>query len=206
MATLGVIVFGGAAVSLARGDVSPAYAAAIGLVLLALAGLGIAAWKAVRSRAVRHRMFAAAQAALEKVRIRLDVAAWRESADAMATSMADRRAVLHIVRWSAINWLTDVAALWLLFLGFGYRMHVGVLVVGYGLANLLVAFPVTPGGLGLVEAGLAGTYTAFGAPGGIAVVAVLAYRLVSYWLPVLAGVPAYLGAGRAERREARAGA
>ncbi|MGH2705940.1 MAG: hypothetical protein ACRDJ4_12880 [Actinomycetota bacterium] len=57
-----------------------------------------------------------------------------------------------------------------MFLGFGYRMHVGIL--GYRVANLLVALPVTPG-VGVVEAGLAGTYTAFGVPGSIAVVAVL---------------------------------
>lgn len=204
MTTLGGIVFVGAALSLARGDVSPVYAAAVGLVLLALASLGIAAWKAVRSPAARHRMLGVIEAALEKVRIRADVAAWRASVDAMAAAVANRRAMLKIVRWSALNWVTDIAALWLMFLAFGYRMHIGVLVVGYGVANLLAAFPVVPGGLGLVEAGFAGTYAAFGVPGSITVVAVLAYRLVSYWLPVLAGVPGYLGAGRAERREARA--
>jgi hypothetical protein len=56
MATLGVTVFGGAARSLSRGEASPAYAAAVGLALLVLAGLGIAAWKAVRSQAIRDRM------------------------------------------------------------------------------------------------------------------------------------------------------
>jgi uncharacterized membrane protein YbhN (UPF0104 family) len=43
------------------------------------------------------------------------------------------------------------------------------------------------------------TLAAFGVPEGIAVVAVLIYRLVSYWLPTIAGIPAafsVLGRGR----------
>lgn len=196
MATLGVIVFAGSAASLARGDVSPAYAAAIAVVLVVLASMCGAAWKAIRSAAFREHLFQLVNRVLHKVRIRLDVEAWREAADSMASVLTRKQHVGSIVCWSAANWLGDVLALWLLFLAFGYKMHVGVLLVGYGVANLLVAIPLTPGGLGVVEAGLAGTYAAFGVPGGVAVVAVLGYRLVSYWLPVLAGVPPYLGAGK----------
>jgi uncharacterized protein (TIRG00374 family) len=66
-----------------------------------------------------------------------------------------------------------------------------VLLVGYGLANLISALPeLTPGWLGVIETSVAVALSTFGVPTGIAVVAVLLYRLVSYWLPTAAGVPA----------------
>jgi len=58
-------------------------------------------------------------------------------------------------------------------------------------AKLLALIPITPGGLGLVEAGLSGLLILAGVPGGDAVVATLAYRLISYWLPIFVGPFAY---------------
>jgi uncharacterized protein (TIRG00374 family) len=54
-------------------------------------------------------------------------------------------------------------------------------------AQFLGTLPITPGGLGFVEAGLSGTLALAGVPAGAAVVATLAYRLVSFWLPIPAG-------------------
>jgi uncharacterized protein (TIRG00374 family) len=51
---------------------------------------------------------------------------------------------------------------------------------------------VTPGGLGVVEAGLVGTLALAGVPAGPAAVATLAYRLGSYWLQLPAGLVAYV--------------
>ena len=59
-------------------------------------------------------------------------------------------------------------------------------------ALLLGMIPITPGGLGFVEAGLYGTLTLAGVATGQAVLATLMYRLASYWLPILAGPVAYL--------------
>jgi hypothetical protein len=53
-------------------------------------------------------------------------------------------------------------------------------------------FPVTPGGLGIVEASLSGLLILAGVRPGYAVLATLAYRIASYWLPLLAGLLAYL--------------
>ncbi len=55
----------------------------------------------------------------------------------------------------------------------------------------------TPGGLGAVEAALAGGLTAAGVSGDIAVSAVLLYRLATFWLPV---APGYLAFGWLQRR------
>jgi uncharacterized protein (TIRG00374 family) len=54
-------------------------------------------------------------------------------------------------------------------------------------AQFLGTLPLTPGGLGFVEAGLTGTLVLAGVSAGAAVVATLAYRLVSFWLPIPAG-------------------
>jgi uncharacterized protein (TIRG00374 family) len=66
----------------------------------------------------------------------------------------------------------------------------GVLLA-YCVAQILAALPFTPGGLGFVEAGLTGTLALAGVSAADAVVAVLAYRLVSYWLPLPAGLVAW---------------
>ena len=65
-------------------------------------------------------------------------------------------------------------------------------LLAYAAANIVALIPLTPGGLGIVEADLASLLVLAGVPSGPAFVATLAYRLVSYWLPVLIGGPAYL--------------
>jgi uncharacterized protein (TIRG00374 family) len=62
--------------------------------------------------------------------------------------------------------------------------------------------PITPGGLGFVEAGLTGTLALAGISAGAAVVATLAYRLVSFWAPIPLGGVAYWLFGRRYRAPA----
>jgi len=66
-----------------------------------------------------------------------------------------------------------------------------LIVVAYVSAVVLALIPITPGGLGFVEAGLTGVLTLAGIPASEAVLATLLYRLASYWLPVIAGPIAY---------------
>jgi putative heme transporter len=56
--------------------------------------------------------------------------------------------------------------------------------------RLLSAIPITPGGLGIVDVGLAGALTAFGADKPAAVGAVLLYRVLTWLPPVLLGAVA----------------
>ena len=67
-----------------------------------------------------------------------------------------------------------------------------VVLLAYAAAGIVALFPLTPGGLGIVEASLSGLLILAGVRGGYAVLATLAYRIASYWLPLLAGPPAYL--------------
>lgn len=62
--------------------------------------------------------------------------------------------------------------------------------MSYYLGTLGNALPL-PGGIGGVEAGMIGAFVAFGVPARLAVLAVLAYRTISYWLPTIPGAVAY---------------
>jgi uncharacterized protein (TIRG00374 family) len=89
-------------------------------------------------------------------------------------------------------------------LGFDYFCLLGALratgssprpslvLLAYSASSILALLPLTPGGLGIVEASLSGLLVLAGVSASDAVVATLAYRLASYWLPLLAGLIAYL--------------
>ncbi|MEZ5114959.1 MAG: YbhN family protein [Candidatus Nanopelagicales bacterium] len=69
----------------------------------------------------------------------------------------------------------------------------------YSIALILTSFPITPGGLGTVDAALVGLLSAFGAPGSVAVAADLVWRLVWFLPQLLVGAVA-LGVYALERR------
>lgn len=110
----------------------------------------------------------------------------------LRTMTADRPLMLRIVGWAAANWLLDAAALWVFLSAFGHRAPVDGLLISYGLAFVLAAVPVTPGGLGVVEAVLTAALVGFGASRGVAILGVISYRLVNFWLPIPLGAAAYL--------------
>lgn len=116
------------------------------------------------------------------------------------------RLVFRAVGWAAANWLLDAASLWVFIAAFDHRTNVVGLLVGYGLANVLAALPITPGGLGIIEGVLTPTLVGFGVPGGVAVLGVVSWRLVNFWLPIPLGGLAYLSLRLApdERRGRRA--
>lgn len=74
----------------------------------------------------------------------------------------------------------------------GGRPTPGLVLLAFVAAKVLGMIPITPGGLGFVEAGLTGALVTAGVPTGQAVVATATYRVVSYFQPVAAGAVAYL--------------
>ena len=95
-------------------------------------------------------------------------------------------------------WGFDIAALGCSFLAFGGHPALAVLVLGYFLGTFGSLLPL-PAGIGGVEGAMIATFVAFGIPAGQAVVAVLAYRAVSFWLPTIPGVVGYLALRRTVR-------
>ncbi len=102
-----------------------------------------------------------------------------------------RRTLWTAFTWAGLNWLLDAACLWVFIWSFGTRVSPIDLLVAYGLANVLAAIPVTPAGLGVVEGVLIPTLVGFGVPHSQAILAVLAYRLVNFWIPIPIGGAAY---------------
>jgi len=109
--------------------------------------------------------------------------------DEMATTFGTRwwEAVLTSVgRWG-LDYLALLAALGAV----GAKANPSIVLIAYVVSCFLGMIPLTPGGLGFVEAGLAGTLALAGVGGAAAAAATLAYRLVSFWLPLPAGPVAY---------------
>jgi len=103
--------------------------------------------------------------------------------------------LLGAVAW----WGFDIATLWACFHAFGASPDKGVIVMAYFVGWIANTLPL-PGGIGGVEGGMIGAFSAFGVNVETAVVAVLAYRAFSFWLPTLPGVVAYLQLRRTVNR------
>jgi uncharacterized protein (TIRG00374 family) len=103
-----------------------------------------------------------------------------------------KMALTAAVGKSLFDYLALVAALYAV----QARPDPSLVLLAYVAGSFLGLVPLTPGGLGFVEAGLTGTLVLAGVDAGPAAVATLAYRLVSFWLPLPAGGVAYWLFGR----------
>ncbi|MDQ2750201.1 MAG: YbhN family protein [Actinomycetota bacterium] len=105
---------------------------------------------------------------------------------------SDRRLLLRVVIFALTNWLLDAGALWSCVRAFGHTLGPDGLLVPYGIANVLAAVPITPAGLGVVEAFLIPALVGFNVPRGVAILGVLSWRAISFLLPIPIGLAAYL--------------
>jgi uncharacterized membrane protein YbhN (UPF0104 family) len=87
-------------------------------------------------------------------------------------------------------WGFDICVLWACFHAFGSAPPFTVILMAYFLGMVGNLLPL-PGGLGGVEGGMIGAFAAFGVNLDQAVLAVLAYRAISFWLPTVPGAIAY---------------
>jgi uncharacterized membrane protein YbhN (UPF0104 family) len=94
--------------------------------------------------------------------------------------------LLGAVAW----WGFDISVLWAMFHAFGSPPPFTVIWMAYFLGMLGNLLPL-PGGLGGVEGGMIGAFAAFGVDFNLAVLAVLSYRAISFWLPTIPGAVAY---------------
>jgi len=88
-------------------------------------------------------------------------------------------------------WYADIAVLWASFHAFGEAPPVAVCVMAYFVGMVANLLPL-PGGIGGVDGGMIGAFIAFDVEPGLAIVAVLVYRGIAFWLPTIPGAIAYL--------------
>jgi uncharacterized membrane protein YbhN (UPF0104 family) len=96
-------------------------------------------------------------------------------------------------------WGFQILVLWAAFHAFGEPPPWAVLIQAFFLGMLGNLLPL-PGGVGGVEGGMIGAFAAFGVDSGLAVVAVLVYRALTFWLPLIPGVIAYFRLRRTVER------
>jgi uncharacterized protein (TIRG00374 family) len=189
---LNVLLWISLMVSIPLSGYRPVYTsvAIVGAVILALIGiliLGVTRGekRAARIlRAVGQRIPGVGSDRLERVAY--------EAAGSIRRLGRDRRVLTESLTWAALNWLLDAASLWCFIAAFGrYANPVG-LFAAYGIANVLGAIPVTPGGLGIIDTVTPLLLVGFGLTRSVATLGVLAWRLVNFWLPIPTGAIAYV--------------
>ena len=142
-------------------------------------------------------------------KLRLDedkfAAALHQVAERLEELAGDRQLLRKVVFWALANWLLDAASLWVFVRAFGGTLSLDALLVAFGLANVLAAIPILPGGLGVVDATYLTTLVGFGIPRRVVVASIGTYRLAQYLMPIALGAMAYaslrVGPWKIEKRD-----
>jgi uncharacterized protein (TIRG00374 family) len=100
-------------------------------------------------------------------------------------------------------WAWDNAVLWATYHAVGADVPLSIVLMGYLIGQLGGLLPL-PGGVGGIDGGLIGTLIVYGAPAAATAAAVLAYRVILFWLPLLLGAIAFASLRRALAEPQRA--
>jgi uncharacterized protein (TIRG00374 family) len=113
-----------------------------------------------------------------------------------------RRGEALVIAGAIGYWAFDNAVLWATYHAFDTTVPLTVILMGYLIGQLGGLLPI-PGGVGGIDGGLIGTLIVYGAPAAATAAAVLAYRVILFWLPLIVGGIAFLslrkGLNRPER-------
>jgi putative heme transporter len=88
-------------------------------------------------------------------------------------------------------WAANIGILWASFHAFDVAVPLGVVVQAFFIGMIANLFPLAPGGVGAVDAGMIGAFVLFGIPEGAVFPAVLTYRVIAFWLPIPPGIVAF---------------
>jgi undecaprenyl-diphosphatase len=122
----------------------------------------------------------------------------RKAAASLTDVVTDPGRVFALLGGSAGVTLMYIAALAAVVQAFGGGLTIPQVGAAYLVAAALGSVSPTPGGLGAFEAALVAALTGYGMRNGEAVAAVLTFRLLTFWLPVL---PGWLTFEQMQRRE-----
>lgn len=187
---LNVLLWAGLVISLPMRGFSPLYvlAALFGVLTMAVGAvivIGLMEGKSSYERPVRWLA----------VRLRRDPdsasALVRNIGARLETLSRDRRLLRRVVANSSCNWLLDAASLWCFLHAFDQNLGIDALLISFGIANVLAAIPISPGGLGVVDWAYLTTLVGFGLPLAQARLGVASYRSGQYLLPILVGLILY---------------
>ena len=126
---------------------------------------------------------------------------------ALIDGTAEARRVVGAREWPVIAgsigyWAFDNAVLWATFHAFGSSPPLMVILLGYLIGQLGGLLPI-PGGIGGIDGGLIGTLIVYGTPAATTAAAVLTYRVILFWLPLIVGAFAFASLRRGLNRPDR---
>jgi uncharacterized protein (TIRG00374 family) len=201
---LNVIFWTGLIMSIPFRGVNEAYslAAVAGIIIIGLAGGLVVGIMDGSGRAERLLRWIARRFRTDEDKF---AAALHQVAERLEELVRDRPLLRKVVFWAMANWLLDAASLWVFVQAFGGTLSLDALLVAFGLANVLAAIPILPGGLGVVDATYLTTLVGFGIPRRVVVAAIGTYRLAQYLMPIALGALAYaslrVGPWKIEKRD-----
>jgi putative heme transporter len=201
-----VVVIAGALVS-----TNPAAATAGligGLTLIVPLALGLIAVRVPRVALLLERLAVRALGLVQRVihkPVGDPAALIAQARDEVSSLHLQGRSWAKLAMFSLINWLADAGCLAAAIKAAGLPLPVRSIVLIWSVAAAATTLNLTPGGLGVVEAALIAALVATQLPTSEATTAVLAYRLVSFWLVLAVGwmvYPLVLRRGRRTRSPA----
>jgi uncharacterized protein (TIRG00374 family) len=183
---LNVILWVALIVSIPMRGVNKLYgtAAILGVVIMGFAAALVFGLMEGTGRAERFLRWCARKLGMNEDRAG---AAVRQIGGRLEDLAKDRQLLFRVAFWAAMNWLLDAASLWVFLRAFGPPLAIDALIISFGLANVFAVIPITPGGLGVVEAIYIPTLVGFGLSRAQATVGVLTYRMAQFWFPILLG-------------------
>ncbi len=164
-------------------------AAAVLVVLLFLATL-LVFW-----RPLRLRLLSAARRAVYRL-ARRDISTTLDDFDAnvtrgIAAFRRQRTQLALLLLLVALDWSFSILALGACFDAIGEPLKLGVLISGFSIGTTAGVLSMAPGGLGVQEGSMAGIYALLGAPLHQAILAVILFRVLYYFVPYLASLSLY---------------
>jgi hypothetical protein len=161
----------------------------LGLTLVLLLGL----WRPAALRSLLARVQSAVNRIAAFLRLKAFLSAgWadrnaEEFSQAAAAIKAHPRRLAKTFAAALLAHLLEMTTLYMLARAFGAQLHPGVLVAGYAVGILFWLVAITPSGIGVVEGVMALVFTTLGVPGAQSAVIAVAFRGLTFWLPLVIG-------------------
>jgi putative heme transporter len=83
--------------------------------------------------------------------------------------------------------LTEVAAIYVVYIAFGQLVNVGAVILAYAVANFAGLISVLPAGIGIYEALMTGVLAATGIPAGLSIPVTIMYRVINMGIQLIPG-------------------
>src|SRR5690349_19232778 len=109
---------------------------------------------------------------------------------------------LRVIGGSLGYWFFDNLVLWATFRAVGTTPAFTIVLMAYLIGQLGGLLPI-PGGIGGIDGGLIGTFVVYGVAAAPTTAAVLAYRLILFWLPLAVGAIAFQNLNRGFKDQSR---